>query len=115
MWLADFSNVLSVLSFIVSLAAALFAARTATAARELRDRAMRYPTSRIESLQESLHSTQEELHNLANRVKMMKVRRAADHIRDDAPVSRDPDPHKEPDRWREWMNSKLARAKIGAS
>jgi len=110
--MSGISSVLSALSFILSIAAIFFAARTATAAQELRDKLQRSPVSRIASLEESHQNMAEELQHLANRVKMMKVRRATDHVRDDEPRSREPDPYKDPDAWRASINSKLARAKL---
>jgi hypothetical protein len=49
---------------------------------------------------------------VANRVKMMKVRGAANHVREDRP-SETPDPYKNPDAWRLWMNNQMARGKVG--
>lgn len=41
---------------------------------------------------------------LANRVKMMRVRTAANHVKDQPT---EPDPYKDPEAWRKAMNLKL--------
>lgn len=112
--MTDFFSVLSVSSFILSIGTAFCVARIAIRVRELQDRLARSPISRIEYLEGFTESLTDEVKNLANRVKMIKVRRAADHVRDDAPKSELPDPYKNPDEWRAAMNSKLSRAKISA-
>lgn len=107
MW-TEFFSVSNVLSFILSLAACLYVARIATQLRELRDRKEACGPSRIKSLETSLQETQDALAELANRVKMMKVRGAANHVRDEKRASGEPDPYVDPDRWRNETNKKLA-------
>lgn len=107
-----FFNALSVLACFLSIAAAIYAARSATAARELQDRLLPLPLSRLQSLETSLADTQDALAEVANRVKMMKVRGAASHVREPTAKSDAPDPYKDPDAWRLWMNNQISRAKV---
>lgn len=113
--MTDISSVLSALAFFLSIAAAFYSARSVTLARELRDRLSPFPESRLRSLETSQAELSDALTEVANRVKMMKVRGAVNHVRSDQAKSDDPDPHKEPDRWREWMNSRLARARLNGA
>lgn len=117
MW-ADTSSVLSALSFILSIAACLSAARAATRVRALQDQLMPLPLSRLESLETSRDELIESVTDLANRYKMIRVRNATTHTDPDRP-KRDaggmPDPYKNPDEWRRAMNSKLGLGKLGAS
>jgi hypothetical protein len=108
-----FFNALSVLGFFLSIAAAFSAARSVTAARELRDRLNPLPLSRLQSLETSLADTQDALSEVANRVKMMRVRSSANHVREAKEPNALPDPYKDPDGWRNAMNSRLSRVKVG--
>jgi len=103
-------NVLSVLAFFLSILAASFAALSAIRVRELLDDQQRLPVSRLKSLETSLADTQGALEEVANRVKMMKVRSAANHSDGKASF---PDPYKDPDGWRKAMNSRLSAARLG--
>lgn len=113
-------SVLSALSFILSIAACLFAARRATQRPELQGRWRSSTDLRLASLETSRDELSATLADLANRVKMMRVRTAVNHVqaaKGDAQVPRspddEPDPKTEPDRWREWMNARLARKRLG--
>lgn len=75
---------------------------------------VRLNTSRIQSLTESHALSVEELQNLANRVKMQRVRSAADHATTSRPDG-EPDPMKDPERWRAWMNKKIAMGRLNGS
>lgn len=110
MWAATF-NVLSVLGFFLSILAVSFAARSAIRVRELQDMLTRSPLSRVQSLETSLTDMQGALTEVANRVKMMKVRNAATHVPE---KSSEPDPYKDPDGWRRSMNRRLADKMRGA-
>jgi hypothetical protein len=110
--MSDIFSVLSVLAFFLSIAAVFFSARSATQVRELRDQLTPFDQSRMRLLETSLRETQDALEVVANRVKMMKVRGAANHVREDRP-SETPDPYKNPDAWRLWMNNQMARGKVG--
>lgn len=103
-------NVLSVLGFFLSVLAATLAALSATRVRELLDELQRFPGSRLKSLETSLADTQGALEEVANRVKMMKVRNAANHSDSRGAL---PDPYKDPDGWRKAMNSRLSAARLG--
>lgn len=106
-------NALSVLSFILSAAAIYFAARAATVVQELRDLAARFPASALQSLRDSQADQAQALADIANRVKMIKVRNAANHVRDDRPKDAMPDPHRDPEGWRKAMNERIMRARVG--
>jgi hypothetical protein len=77
--------------------------------QELRDRPESSQVSRIKSLETSLAETNDALAAVANRVKMMRVRSAANHTadRDDSP-----DPYKDPDRWRQSINKQIALGRL---
>jgi len=107
MWSA-ISSVLSVSSFILSLAAIFFAVRNATRGRELQAMLRPLPMSRLQSVETSQAEMLVELQALANSLKMQKVRAAANHTNG---RSRDPDPYTQPDEWRKVTNQKLAAQK----
>lgn len=75
---------------------------------------VRLNASRIKSLTESHELTVDELKNLANRVKMQRVRSAADHATS-SKSDGEPDPIRDPDRWRAWMNKKIAMSRLNGS
>lgn len=110
--MTDISSVLSATAFFLSIVATFCAARSVILARELREAVRCFPVSRLKSIETSLADTQDALTEVANRVKMQRVRSAANHVRQEREANTDPDPHREPDRWRDWMNSRLARAKL---
>lgn len=112
--MTGFSTALAVISLVLSVVACLLCARTAARAQELQDRLARSPTSRIQSLEQSLEETQEAMRVLANSVKMRNVRAAATHVPEKPkPADAIPDPHTDPDGWRNAMNRKLARDRLG--
>lgn len=93
----------------LSLVAVLACVLTAARVRELQDRLSHLPVSRLKSVETSLTELQEGLEAVANRVKMMRVRNAANHVPDKPGA---PDPYTNPDEWRKEMNRTLARSKI---
>ena len=104
-------SVLSALSFILSIAACLFAARRATQGPELQARWKSSTDLRLASLETSRDELSQTLADLANRVKMMRVRTTIAH-----PGKTDgafPDPYKDPEAWRKAMNSRIVAAKFG--
>lgn len=107
----EFSIALTAIGFATWLALTLFVARTAAHVRELRDQFARFKRSDTESLQLQLRELSETVEQLANRVKMQRVRNAINHV-PDKPSTDLPDPHKDPDGWRRAMNAKLALAKL---
>lgn len=110
MWLAVFSSVLSALACLLCVAAIRSAARNAYLLRELQGRVQDLPLSRLRSLETLCAEHSELLESLANRIKMQKVRNAANHVRENGAI---PDPYRDPDGWRKAMNSKLQREKLG--
>jgi hypothetical protein len=104
---------------VLSCGAALLTAKLAVRMQDLRDRLARFEARPIASdspsasLSARLDELEQTVEVLANRVKMQKVRNAALHAeragKDDLP-----DPYKEPDRWREAVNKRLASAKLPA-
>lgn len=109
--MSGFSIALTVTALVISLAAALLTARIAVRVQALRDQFARFKRSDTESLQQQLSELHETVAQLANRVKMMKVRNAINHV-GDKPSSDLPDPHRDPDGWRRAMNAKLSLAKL---
>lgn len=108
MW-TEFSIACSAIACLISLVAALSGVRTAARLRALQDQLLRLPVSKLESLAASQQELADTMEQLANRVKMQRVRTAANHVKDDGA----PDPHKDPERWRAWMNGRIARSKVG--
>lgn len=109
--MTEFSIASSVIALVISIVATLVAARTASRVQALRDRFARLPVSRLESLATAQAELAETMEALANRVKMQRVRNAANHVPDLAQSSV-PDPHRDPDGWRKAMNAKLALGKL---
>lgn len=106
MWIA-FSCALSatvsvLLAYLVARRAVRDAASSARQARSL--------ASRVESLEGSRDEQMQTLTDLANRLKMQRVRHAGlSHA--DRSTDR-PDPYKDPDGWRKWMErSRLSGGK----
>lgn len=119
-WIPEFSLALAVAAFACSAVAALLAARTATRVQALRDRLAASPpgsmdslSKRVESLTTMLDEQGTALAELAQKVKMQRVRTAANHVRESRSDGELPDPYREPDAWRDAVNSRLARARIG--
>lgn len=108
---------LTVFASAVSLFLAWRSVRIAHAALEYAEASERSPASQLESLRNTLNEHTELLSELANRIKMMKVRKALTHTDDGprTPRTRDglPDPSADPDGWRNAMNARLARARVG--
>jgi len=105
------SNVLSVSACIGSILAMIYAVKAAKAVRELLERQPPLNESRLKSLETSLAEQADALLEVANRVKMQKVRNAASHVTS-KPLDAMPDPYTDPDGWRKAMNRKMATAKI---
>jgi len=113
LWIAIFC-VSSAILAACSLVGCVLVVRNAVADAESKARALRSVPSRIESLQESVDGLQTELERLANKVKMQRVRNVTEH----QPTARsrpgdEPDPYKNPDEWRTWINDKMARNRHG--
>lgn len=95
---------------LVSLSAVKVAARASESAR----RRLSSCESRIESLESSHKDALTLMGDLANRLKMTRVRAAASHLDRDQGKSTEPDPYTQPDEWRKSMNKRLAEARTGA-
>ena len=106
MWSLIFS-VSSALIASLSLAVAVWSARTAIRVLVSQQAPQRFNESQLQSLRDSIAENADALSTLANKVKMMKVRAASNHS-EGSPG--EPDPYKEPDKWREQMQRKLGRA-----
>jgi hypothetical protein len=109
MWAVIFCA-LSALGSIGCLLAALSLARRAKVAAELPHQKVRSVESRLLLLERSLNDQQELLTELANKVKMTKLRNVVRHGSNGAA---DPDPYSQPDEWRKMMGKRLAEAKLG--
>lgn len=104
MWLVISCALTAVLS-VVSLAVAIFAVRSAARVVELPAAKLRLLESRTQSIADSVAECQDLVKDLANRVKMARVRRAGtEHATRDDEL---PDPHRDPDAWRKAMNLRL--------
>ena len=100
----------------LSIAALIFAALTAARVRACERQLRSSSGSRVESLARSVADMSSTLEELANRVKMQRVRAATNHVKDaPAAPTGEPDPYKDPDGWRKMINSRIATAKIGGT
>lgn len=112
MWTVFFVA-LSALLATGSMLAALSAVRIARAAAASAAASSRLPESALQSLRESIRELGDTQLELANRIKMMKVRNASSHTDDRPKNGALPDPYKDPDAWRAAVNAKLARQRVG--
>lgn len=103
--MSAFSIALSVVALVFSLLTGLLLARVASRVQELRDLVARLPVSRLESLAASQAELAETMEQLANRVKMQRVRNAANHAT--GVRSGEPDARTDPEGWRAWKNAQL--------
>ena len=106
-----FSFVCIALASLSSIAATFCVVVCVRVRRELREAALAWQQSPQRSVQSLLESHTEELTNLANRVKMMKVRRASNHTDRNGEL---PDAYRDPDAWRAAMNARIAASKVPA-
>jgi hypothetical protein len=107
--LTGFFYALSVTACGASIAALWFSVRNAKVASELQARSPRLLLSRIESLELSAEELRQALTDLANRVKMQRVRNVVTHGQAN---DGEPDPYKNPDAWRKAMNRRLSSTKL---
>jgi len=103
--MAVISSVLSVLACILSALAMKFAVRAARDAAASLRAPPHLSESRLKSLETSVAEQADALLEVANRVKMQRVRNAANHAT--GQPSTMPDPYRDPDGWRKAMNSRL--------
>lgn len=106
-----FFSVAAAAALVVSLVCLFWLVQVASLVSELRDASQYSKASRVASLEERLTETEETLSGLANRVKMMRVRSAVTHT--DKPNGAIPDPHRDPDGWRNAINARIAKGKLG--
>lgn len=106
MWVAIFCA-LSVAISLLSLAVAFSAAKNVNHALASPHLRVDYSALQLQSLKDSLAEQAEALEQLANRVKMQRVRTATSHVRDAAGSRGEPDPHADPEGWRAWKNAQL--------
>lgn len=104
MWIAIFSA-LSAIVCLGCLVGTLFAARNASHAQESLRRRLRSCESTTQSVITSQAEWQEVVANLANQVKMTKVRKALNHT--DRDKGGEPDAKSDPEGWRAWKNAQL--------
>lgn len=109
MWL-DIFSVLSALTCALCLILAIWNVRIAVRERESLVRRVRSLESSMDSVKITIDEHSGALSEVANRVKMMKVRAAANHT---ASSTGEPDPYRDPDNWRKSMNSKIQKARLG--
>lgn len=109
MWTTVF-YALTATGSICSLIGAIYVAQRAAAERASLQKRLRSCELLIESTRTSLEETQQTLTETANRVKMQRVRNAANHA---TGSSGDPDPYRDPDGWRAMMTRRIALAKTG--
>lgn len=105
------SNAWNASAFFLSILAVLSAVRNAIQLRGLQDQLVQSSASRVKLLETSIAELRDELEGVANRLKMMRVRAATNHVRES---TAEPDPYKDPDAWRRSMNRKLADKIRGA-
>lgn len=107
MWTVIFS-VLIAFALSVSLVAIFLAARSVVAVQELRQHFQLLNASAPESLKARVSEIESTLEVLANRVKMQRVRTAAEHATKPATkTAGEPDPAVDPEGWRNWQNKQL--------
>jgi len=111
MWAVIFCA-LSATACVICMVSAIFAARTAARRSESPRAAIRSCELRLQSLEDSRTETTQLLADLANRLKMMRVRSASRHAEDS---QAGPDPFRNPNEWRTMMNRKIAQSKLGGN
>lgn len=109
MWLA-ISNALSASICILCLVLSVWNVRIAIRERESLVRRTRSLESSMDSVRLTIDEHSNALSEVANRVKMMKVRNAANHTQGS---SGEPDPYRDPDLWRKTMNARIQKARVG--
>lgn len=102
----NFSYVWPVILAFCCLIAALWSVLRVNRALESLREAQPCSVSRIKSIEASLEELQGAITEVANRVKMMRVRSAANHVSDKSAA---PDPYREPDAWRRHMEKQLRK------
>lgn len=103
-WIVTFC-VLSAIASALCLLASLHVARSVSLRWDSLQKSIRFAESQARLAVTSVTEWQEVTQDLANQVKMHKVRKALKHSDPDA--SRAPDPRIDPEGWRAWQNRNL--------
>jgi DNA repair ATPase RecN len=112
MWLTFFC-VSTAATACASLAISVFAARRAARALASPPQRLRSVESRLQSVEQLAEEHTQAMTDLANRLKMIKVRSAASHgFKSDNEL---PDAYRDPEGWRRAMNSRLAQIKLNGA
>lgn len=112
MWTVFFS-VSSAVLCVLCLIGTVWSARNAERARASLLARLRSLESATESTRSSLEQWAELTTDLANSVKMQKVRRSTRVPNSSDQATEMPDPHRDPDAWRKAMNLRIAERRIG--
>ena len=110
--MSDFFSALSVALATLSLILAFWSARVARRAAASALEKPRSIESRIASLESSVSEWSQLTTDLANRVKMMRVRAATAGPSSSARQGELPDPYRDPDGWRQAMNKRIGQQRI---
>jgi len=109
MWLLFFS-VSAVAIACASLTISAIVARRAARVSGLPQQRLRSVESKLQSLEQLVEDQTQAMTDMANRLKMIKVRSASSHgSKSDNAL---PDPYTDPDGWRRAMTSKMALNKL---
>lgn len=108
----DFSSVLSAGAAILCLLAAISAALYARRVVALPRAKLRSIELRIESLENSVSEWSQTVTDLANSLKMTRVRAASTHASKARTDDGLPDPFTDPDGWRKAMNKRIAMSRF---
>jgi len=106
MWLATFSALTAITSLCCFLGC-LFVARNAAARSASLRKRIDSCESTVQSVTSSLREWQEVVADLANQIKMTKVRKALNHSGNGTRPGGEPDPKVDPEAWRTWKNAQL--------
>lgn len=110
--MSDFFCALSAVLAILSLTLAIFAVRSARRAAGSSPAKLRSIESRIALLESSVSEWSQLTTDVANSVKMMKVRRATAGPSSSGRGDDLPDPYKDPDGWRSAMNRRIGQQRF---
>lgn len=110
--MSDFFSVSSVVLAILSLILSGWSVLRARRVVALPLAKLRSIESRTESLENSVSEWSQTVTDLANSLKMTRVRAAAKHASSDRKVDALPDPYKDPDAWRAAKNRTLMPGKF---
>ena len=106
-----FLSVSSVALCFAFLTATIYVARSAALERASLQARLRVVESRIELLERSVTDWSQATTDIAQSIKMTRVRKAAKLDSSDQATTM-PDPHKDPEAWRKAMNLDLARRRL---